>query len=281
MKSVFLLTLLSLFFLTDTVAKEKCPLRVMTFNIRMANPSDGDNYWEHRKDYAADLVRFYNCDVIGMQEVLYKQLTDLNERLTDYEFVGVGREDGKTKGEYCPIYYKKERFRMIESGNFWLSENPENIGEKGWDAACERVATWAVFQDKKSKEKFFFLNTHLDHVGKTARREGVKLVLKKAEEYSKGLPVIITGDFNATPDDEPIRILTSSLTDSRSIAGLKYGPDWSFHDFGRIEPDQRSLIDYIFLKGNFKVISQGILTENKGKLFPSDHAPVIATIILP
>ena len=141
-------------------------LRVMTYNIRMDNPGDGDNQWKFRKDLAAEMVKFHEVDIFGAQEVLHHQLTDLLDRLPGFAYVGVGREDGKTKGEYAPIFYRKDRFTVEKSGNFWLAEDMNAVGKKGWDAACERVATWAILKDKNTGKRLFFLNTHLDHMGK-------------------------------------------------------------------------------------------------------------------
>ena len=144
-------------------------LRVMTYNIRMDNPGDGDNQWKFRKDLAAEMVKFH--------EVL--------DRLPEFAYVGVGREDGKTKGEYAPIFYRKDRFTVEKSGNFWLAEDMNAVGKKGWDAACERVATWAILKDKNTGKRLFFLNTHLDHMGKVARHEGALLVIDQATKLSR------------------------------------------------------------------------------------------------
>lgn len=258
-------------------------INVMSYNIRYDNPGDGDNQWKYRRDFAADLVRFHDADVFGAQEVLNNQLNDLLTRLPEFGYVGVGREDGKTKGEYAPIFYRKDRFSVEKSGNFWLAEDINAVGKKGWDAACERVATWAILKDKNTGKKFFFLNTHLDHMGKVARHEGASLVLDQAKKLSENLPIIVTGDFNAISTDEPIKVLTEPgdprhLTQSRSIAALKYGPEWTFHDFGKIPYEKREWIDYIFVKGNIKVFRHGVLTETLNKVFPSDHCPIISTI---
>lgn len=166
MKKV-LLYLFTLLFSTNVVFAKHLDneMNVMSFNIRMSTKSDGANWWEYRKDLAANVIKFYDVDMFGAQEVLHNQLTDLLDRLPDYGYVGVGREDGKTKGEYSPIFYRKDRFSVVKSGNFWLAEDMNAVGKKGWDAACERVATWAVFKDKESEKEFFFLNTHLDHMG--------------------------------------------------------------------------------------------------------------------
>ena len=206
-------------------------------------------------------------------------------RLPDYGYIGVGREDGKTKGEYASIFYNKKRFKVIDSGNFWLSEDCDAVGKNGWDAACERVATWGVFEDKSTGKRLFMLNTHLDHMGKVARHEGALLVINKVKELSRNYPVIVTGDFNAVPTDDPIQVLTNSpegysLTDTRSVSPLVYGPNWSFHDFGRVKMAERSLIDYIFIKGNIKVMRYGVLTDMLNALYPSDHCPVLSTLII-
>lgn len=283
-----LLICLCMFLFLSVAVVAKGPdskINIMSFNIRYDNAGDGDNQWKFRKDYAADLIRFYDADIIGTQEVLHNQLTDLCDRMPDYSYVGVGREDGKTKGEYSVVLFKKDRFKIIDSGNFWLSENMNAIGNKGWDAACERIATWVILKDKESGKSLFLLNTHLDHMGQTARREGAKLVLKEAEVLAKGLPVVVTGDFNATPNEEPIQVLTNKndkryLTHTRDIAALKYGPEYTFHNFGKIPVEKRQFIDYIFVKGDIKVTRHGVLTDLKYNLYPSDHYPILATIIM-
>lgn len=258
-------------------------MNVMSYNIRYDNPGDGDNQWKYRKDLAADLVKFHEADIFGAQEVLHNQLVDLCDRLPGYAYIGVGREDGKTKGEYAPIFYKKDRFSVLKSGNFWLAEDMNAVGKKGWDAACERVATWGIFKDKATGKEFFFLNTHLDHIGKVARHEGASLVLEQAKQLAGNLPVFVTGDFNAVPDDEPIRVLTDPndprhLTHSRTIAAFRYGPEGTFHDFGKIPYNEREWIDYIFVKGNIRVLRHAVLTDTLNHLYPSDHYPVIATV---
>lgn len=266
-------------------ARKPAELEVLTFNVRYDNPGDGVNQWKYRRDYAAELIRFYQPDIFGAQEVLDRQLTDLQTRLPEYASFGAGREDGKKEGEYTPVFYRKDRLKLLESGNFWLAERPDSVGMKGWDGACKRVATWGIFADRKSGKKFLFLNTHLDHIGKTARREGARLLRKQAEKLAADLPVVLTGDFNAAAGEEPIRILTDpsdprAFTDSRSIAAVQYGPEGSWHDFGKIPLERMNLIDYIFIKGNFRVVRHGVLSESKGALYPSDHYPVLATLLL-
>lgn len=286
MKKVLLFLFVSLLSLNVAFAKHlDNEMNVMSFNIRLSTKADGDNWWEYRKDLAANVIKFYDVDVFGAQEVLHNQLTDLLDRLPGYGYVGVGREDGKTKGEYAPIIYRKDRFSVVKSGNFWLAEDINAVGKKGWDAACERVATWAIFKDKESGKEFFYLNTHLDHMGKVARHEGASLVLEQVKLLSGNLPVVVTGDFNAVPDDDPIKVLTDAndprhLTHTRTVAPLRYGPEWTFHDFGRIPVGKREWIDYIFVKGNIQVLRHGVLAESLGNLYPSDHCPVISRILI-
>lgn len=260
-------------------------INVLSFNIRMDTPVDKENQWTFRKDYAADLIAFYEADLVGAQEVLHHQLTDLLERLPEFSYVGVGREDGKTKGEYAPILYRKDRFDVVRHGDFWLAEDMNAVGVKGWDAACERVATWAVLKDKNTGKEFFMLNTHLDHMGKVARHEGASLVLQQVNDLSGGLPSIVTGDFNARPDDDPILVLTNPddsrhLQRTRLLSKLVYGPEWTFHNFGKSPLEKRGWIDYIFVKGNFDVLRHGVLTDTKDHLYPSDHCPILTTLTI-
>ena len=286
MKNLFLsFSFLLLILCSCGAGNQHQPIKVMSFNIRMDTQSDSANQWSFRKDLAASVIRFHDVDIFGSQEVLHHQLTDMLDRLPGYDFIGVGRADGKQKGEYSPIIFKKDRFTVEKNGNFWLAEDMNAVGKKGWDAACERVASWGIFKDKLTGKRFFFLNTHLDHMGKVARHEGAKLVLEQSTKLSEGLPILATGDYNAVPEDDPIQVLTNKkdpnhFTHVRDVAAFVYGPDWTFHDYGRIPYASRDFIDYIFMKGNFKVSRYGVLTETLNHLYPSDHCPVIASIEL-
>lgn len=258
-------------------------LNVMSFNIRYDNPEDSLNNWQYRKDVAAKTIKSQDIDVVGTQEVLANQLNDLKSSLPEYNAIGVGREDGVDKGEYSAILYKKDRFNEIKSGYFWLSETPEVAGSKGWDGACERIATWAILEDVNSKKQFFFINTHLDHVGKVARQEGVTLLLDRATSLSNGLPIVMTGDFNATPDSEVIKHVTDTsnpkhLIHSKDIALEKNGTEWTFHDFGRLPIEQREFIDYVFVSKDVKVAKHSVLPEKLDDIFISDHSVVVAQI---
>lgn len=263
--------------------KTTVDMNIMTYNIRYDNSADSLNNWQYRKDAAAKVIKENDIDVLGTQEVLHNQLIDLKNLLPEYSEIGVGREDGKEKGEYSALFYKKDRFDEIRSGYFWLSETPEIAGSKGWDGACERIATWAVLKDKKTSKEFFVMNTHLDHVGKIARQEGVNLLLAKANELSNGLPIILTGDFNASPNSDVIKHITNNsipehLINSKDIARNISGTDWTFHDFGKLPMEKREIIDYIFVNTPITVNQYKVLNEKLDSVFLSDHKPVVAQI---
>lgn len=256
----------------------------MSFNIRYDNPEDGKQNWHHRKENVVRMINFYDLDIIGMQEVLITQLDYLKANLKQYKIVGVGREDGKEKGEFSPIFYRKDRFKELTSGTFWLSETPKKVS-KGWDAALERIATWAVLKDKTTGKEFIFMNTHFDHIGKQARIESVKLLKQKSIELAGKLPLILTGDFNLVPESDAIKNLIEpngkhTLVNSSSIATFRYGPDWTSCGFDNRPFEKRKTIDYIFVKRVKKVNKYAVFSEMLNDIFLSDHCPVFAQIEL-
>ena len=284
MKKLIYLLLPSLLFISSCKTKP-LELNVMTFNIRLDVPSDSLNSWQYRKDNAAEMVRMNDVDILGMQEVLLNQMNDLKERLPQYTAIGVGREDGADKGEFSPIFYKKDRFSALESGTFWVSETPEVAGSKGWDASYIRVATWAILKEKATGKEIFAINTHLDNDGLIARKEGGNLLLKKAEELGKGLPIVLTGDFNDTPQSEAIKNITdvsktNHLLDSKTISLKTSGTDWTFHNFGRLAESERPLIDYIFVSKQIEVQDYAVLPDTLNGTFVSDHKPVLSKITI-
>ena len=282
-KYIFSLTWILLFLLTTSCGMQKKSLvaDVMTFNIRLDVPSDSLNSWQHRKDNVAGMIRYYEPDIIGMQEVLHSQLVDLTERLPRYTDVGVGRADGKMAGEYCSLFFKTDHFELLKEGNFSLSETPLKFGVKGWDAAYERMATWAVLKDKATGQKFICVNTHLDNEGKLARKEGLKLVLVKAKELGGGLPVIVMGDFNDTAESESIRIMDrNGMKNTRGTAAVVYGPSWSFHDFGRLNMAERPLIDHIYVSTPIDVNKYRVVNDTPEYGYLSDHNPVLVNITI-
>jgi endonuclease/exonuclease/phosphatase family metal-dependent hydrolase len=206
-------------------------------------------------------------------------------RMPDYAFFGVGRDDGKQSGEYCAIFYNKNKFDMISSSTFWLSETPDKAGIMGWDAVCNRVVTWGEFKNKTTGKNFFVFNTHFDHMGVKAREESSKLVLRKVQEIAGNKDAIIMGDFNADPKSNVYNWLTEGYSgakgflDTYKLAERPYGPEWTFHGFGKTPIDSRRRIDYIFVNKNAKVKKYVSIAEQRGDIFPSDHLPVMAEIV--
>lgn len=272
-----------LIYLLAAVAFTACgsatSLSVMTFNMRYDNPEDGQNNWRFRRERIAGVIKAQEVDVLGTQELLSNQFNDLSGLLTGYQGVGVGRLDGVESGEYCAVFFRKDRFTLLDSGTFWLSETPEVVGSLGWDGACERIATWVVLRDRDGRE-FFFIDTHLDHVGQVARDEGVSLLMKRIETLSGGRPVILTGDFNSEPGSSVVAHVQKDgvLRDAKAIAAQRSGTDWSFSDFGQIPEAERPLLDYIFVSGDIEAVRYEVLPDTFDGGYVSDHAPVMAVV---
>lgn len=253
-------------------------LRVATFNMRYDNSKDTLNPWEDRLPIIARMIEFYDFDVFGGQELLHHQVEGLEKNLPGYAFHGVGRDDGSTKGEYSPVFYKKDKFRVLKAGNFWLSETPEKPG-KGWDAALPRICSWIHLEDKASGLKFYFFNTHFDHRGVQARRNSVLLILEQVKKIAGDSPVILTGDFNFDQRHENYGLINSSdeFEDSYVLAGIRLATNGTFNGFDiTSKTDKR--IDHIFVTDSFKVTRYGILTDSYLGKFPSDHFPVMVEL---
>lgn len=262
---------------------------VLTFNIRYLSLKDGLNSWPFRLDKVAITLQFHQVDVAGLQEVLWPQLETLVQALPGYKWIGVGREDGQKKGEFNPIFYRQDRIKIIHWGTFWLSEQPRLPGKLGWDADCPRLVTWAKMRLLKEKQEFYMLNTHFDHVGEKARLESARLIKKwlRQNVLSSNLPVIITGDFNCTPEEEPYRLLTQPDLDGPALVDVycesltpPYGSTFTFNGFqDRVFAGQR--IDYIFGLNINCVLRCGILSLRWDGRYSSDHFPVLAEVELP
>jgi len=266
-------------------------LNVMSFNLRYNNPEDGVNAWPLRKELVANTLRFHHADLIGVQEALHGQLEDLSEMLPEFKWLGVGRDDGKTQGEYSAILYRHARFELLEQGNFWLSENPQQAGSVGWDAAITRIVTWAKFRDLHSGETFYHFNTHFDHMGQKAREESAKLLRARIAQIPTKFQVIVTGDFNAEETSAVYRTMTEeraaqgkttqlrTLKNTRDISALPHhGPLWTFHGFGKAQP--RTRIDYIFVSEGVRVLRHAAIYDFGEEHYPSDHLPVLAEVLL-
>ncbi|MEI9945646.1 MAG: endonuclease/exonuclease/phosphatase family protein [Chitinophagaceae bacterium] len=277
--------IVALMFMGCCISLAAQELNVMTFNIRLNIKSDSLNAWSYRKAHAASQILYHEVHLLGVQEALHDQMMDLKERLKQYKYVGGGRDDGKEKGEYSAIFYDTTRLQVLQSKTLWLSETPTAPGVKGWDAAYPRVVTWAKFRDKKTKKIFFAFNTHFDHIGQVARRESAKLVLQWVKDIAGNTPAIITGDFNAKPTDEPIKIIVDAsnplhLKDTKELSATPhYGPTGTFTAFGSKEIDDQP-IDHIFIKGKWKVSKHATISQSWQGRFASDHFSVIARVSL-
>ncbi len=263
------------------MAKEKVeqPVKVRwcTFNVRcIAAPDEKIGCsWEVRKDNVAQYVLDNNIDIVGMQEVTFKQLNDLRERLKGYDYVGVGRTDGKEKGEFTPVFFRADKYEPLEKGNFWLSETPDVPGSKGWDAALERVASYVKLKDKATGKIFMAINTHYDHIGVQARKESAKLIMSKIKSIVGDRPAVVTGDFNITEDNEAYSTMVNSgfkMNDAYHMTAHHTGAPYTFHDYCRISPLKAPKIDFIFVTPNVKVLQSHIERETPTKRI-SDHNP--------
>jgi endonuclease/exonuclease/phosphatase family metal-dependent hydrolase len=272
---LFLFGIMSLTGLSQTVT-------VMSYNIRMDTKADGVNQWGNRIEKVTDLIKKHNPDLFGVQEALHNQMMDLQNNLPDYQFVGVGRDDGKEKGEYSAIFYKKDKFEVLKQNTFWLSETPTIPGSKSWDAAITRVVTFAVVKEKSSGKSFIYANTHFDHIGKEARKNSANtikhLLLDFMKDY-KEIPVLVSGDFNSEPTAEPYLNMINGkelqLTDARP--GTDVTGTFCGFEVGKIEC---RTIDYIFHSPQWKASNYKVIQENDGKYYPSDHLPVMASFTL-
>jgi endonuclease/exonuclease/phosphatase family metal-dependent hydrolase len=255
------------------------PTGLMTYNIRYDNPNDGENIWENRKDKLAGLLNYYEAAFVGIQEGLLHQVEFLDQSLPAYEYIGVGRDDGKQKGEYCALFYDTRIFKVIFDSTFWLSETP-SIPSNGWDANLNRICTYGLFEHLQTKERIWIMNTHFDHRGKMARENSAKLISKRIEQINKdNLPLVLMGDFNATVDQAPIQIIKANLSDAAEISEKPlYGPPGTSNGFRQEEITRR--IDYLFTR-NVKVLSYSHLDDRRDNNYHvSDHLPVLMTINL-
>jgi endonuclease/exonuclease/phosphatase family metal-dependent hydrolase len=250
-------------------------LQLMTYNIRLDVASDGLNAWPNRKDFLSSQIQFYEPDILGIQEAMPHQVVDLEQLLTQYSQVGIGRE-GLGKGESSNIFYKKDKLQVLETNTFWLSETPDEIS-RGWDAACNRVCTFALFQEISSNKKWFVFNTHLDHMGEEARTKGIDLIFDKIVQYNKhNYPLILMGDFNLEPQDNRILAIKKKMDDASEISTAKpFGPVGTFNNFEFNTPVTKR-IDYIFIskKSKLEVKKYAVLSDSKDLKYPSDHFPV-------
>ena len=247
---------------------------IMSYNIRYSTQNDNENWWEHRKEEVAQLIDYYSPEILGIQEGLDKQVKYLDTFLSNYSYVGVGRDDGKLKGEYAAIFYKHERLKLISTKTYWLSETPDEISI-GWDASFKRVVTFGEFYDIQTKDTLYVFNCHFDHKGKISRKKSAELILQIIEDKKiTNKKVIVMGDLNCEPDDEPMELLKVNLDDTYSSAAtVTYGPVGTFNEFNTEMLLQRR-IDYILVKNIEVKEYRHIDDRRKNNLFPSDHLPI-------
>ncbi|QNN43207.1 endonuclease/exonuclease/phosphatase family protein [Pedobacter roseus] len=256
--------------------KAAMPINIITYNIRLNVASDGVNAWPNRKDNVKALVKFHDADILCVQEALPEQFDALLEN-SNFDVVGVGRDDGKRKGEFSAVYFDKDRFTKKDGGTFWLSQTPD-VPSKGWDAALNRVCSWIKLYDKLNKKEFIVFNTHYDHIGVQARIESAKLLKQKIQQIAPTLPVVFTGDLNVTPETEAIATIKSFLTDAKEVSvEAPYGPAGTFNGF-HFDSDLKDRIDYVFVNKGFKVQKFAVLTDSKDKRYYSDHLPVFCRL---
>ena len=280
MKKLFYTLAIAAFALMGVACNRTSEIKVMSYNIRLSSgtiEADSIYHWEHRKQASLELMHQEQPTVFGLQEACPDQMDYMVENLPEYGYIGVGRDDGKRKGEFMSIFYKKDEVELIDGGTFWLSQTPDQV-TKGWDAACFRTCTWTILKKKDTGKKFVYLNTHLDHKGQEARKESIKLIVAKAEELTGGkLPVFITADFNSPTTNEIFKPMQEAMLDARVEAPIT-DERGTLNCWGTTPPGV--VIDHIFFRGaeahTFKVLRD----KDYGAPYVSDHYPVMLTAIM-
>lgn len=273
-KKIFMFAAAMIMSLPLLQAQESEGLKVMSYNIRLGSAQDGTNSWALRYTATGEMLEDQKPDVFGVQEALEYQVRYIEE-MCGYESVGVGRENGKKEGEHMSIFWNKKAVSMLKWGTFWLSETPEKPS-KGWDAECFRTATWALMKDKKTGKKFYFVNTHLDHKGTEAQKNGLKLIVDRiAEINTDGLPMVLTGDFNIEPKNPALKDLDAHMQSARKIA-VKTDDHATYNGWGK----SSTMIDYIYVSGFSSCPEYQTVTKRyEDRKFISDHYPIFARLI--
>jgi endonuclease/exonuclease/phosphatase family metal-dependent hydrolase len=279
--STFLLFLS--FLLATSCSYNNDRITVFSFNIRYDNPADGENSWSNRKHMVSDLINSVYPDIMGMQEVTHSQFSDLGAMLPEYARSGVGRDDGKEKGEYAAILYKKTRFNLLDESTFWLSEHPDDTGSVSWGAHLPRVVSWVKLEEKKTKKIFFLFNTHFSHVSDSARTQSAMLLTAKMKAIAGNKPVMLTGDFNFTKESAGYAILTGKSEDTPGLMDAQFvsttphfGGTETFNGFGDVEDGEK--IDFVFVNNSFRVLQHGIYPIHDKDHYISDHYPVFVEL---
>lgn len=279
---MFLLLFFFGHFIPKAFAQE---LNVLSFNIRYPNPNDGVHYWPNRKNLVGSIIRFYDADLIGLQEAFRLQLDDLSSDFPGFKWVGVCRTDGSSQpnpdNEFSAIFYNTSKLKVLKSGTFWLSPTPNIIGSKGWDAALPRIVTWAQFEIISSGKQFYHYNTHFDHMGVEARVKSAQLILDTLLPKNELFPLLVTGDFNVNPETDVYRTLIKGLDDAFYSSEMPHhGPQATFTNGFLFPGAPGTRIDYIFTNKKIRVLRHAIISENWSGIFPSDHLPVYGKILI-
>ena len=272
----YILSVFILFTISSNIYSQ--PHSIISYNIRSDNTWDIENSWKIRRNKISQILVQYSPSIIGIQEGLLNQVQYIDSSLIDYDYVGVGRDDGKKKGEFCAIYFDTTRYVLLKNSTFWLSETPDTISV-GWDAALERICTYGLFKDRITKEEFWVFNTHFDHIGVVAREKSSELILKKINKINRqSLPVILMGDFNSIPNSSPVKEIKTELSDALQISLEKLqGPRGTFNGFNEDLPIEKR-IDYIFTN-DLKVLSYTHINDRlNNNRHISDHLPVMIKI---
>ena len=272
----YILSVFILFTISSNIYSQ--PHSIISYNIRYDNNWDIENSWKIRRNKISQILVQYSPSIIGIQEGLLNQVQYIDSSLIDYDYVGVGRDDGKMKGEFCAIYFDTTRYVLLKNSTFWLSETPDTISV-GWDAALERICTYGLFKDRITKEEFLVFNTHFDHIGVVAREKSSELILKRINKINRQtLPVILMGDFNSIPNSSPVKEIKTELSDALQISLEKLqGPRGTFNGFNEDLPIEKR-IDYIFTN-DLKVLSYTHINDRlNNNRHISDHLPVMIKI---
>jgi endonuclease/exonuclease/phosphatase family metal-dependent hydrolase len=253
-------------------------MNIATYNLRYANKTDVGNLWGDRKQAVVDLIQYHQFDLFGVQEAVKLQLEDLKAAMPEFDYYGVGRDDGKSAGEHSSVFFKRDRFELLDKGDFWLSQTPDRPGF-GWDSKFNRICSWVKLKDKKSKKTFFVFNAHYDHQGMVARAESSKLVLKKINEIAGDVAVVFMGDLNGGRDTPWYLSLANSglLKDSFTLVERPYQLSGSFNGFNTNEV-RKDVIDHVFVSKHFKPVRWAVLTDTYFGKYPSDHFPVAVEV---
>jgi endonuclease/exonuclease/phosphatase family metal-dependent hydrolase len=273
-KSVILIALVLL-----TISVNSQTVKFLTYNLRFDNPADGANAWTNRRAWLCEQVKQANPDVFGIQEGLISQIKYLDSVFSDYRHTGVGREDGKTKGEFSALFFNAKKIRILKQSTFWLSPTPQKP-TMGWDAACMRICSYGLFQIISTGRKFWVFNTHLDHIGVQARKNSASLILQKIKKLNQPeYPVILMGDFNSTPESEPFKMITEQFSDSKiAEKSMSMGPEGTFNGFEATKPATER-IDFIFTsKKGIILQNYFVLRESREARYASDHFPVFIEV---